>query len=560
MSAKNQSTTQKVVLIGIAVFALLIFTVTDDMIQSARRLFQGQRAEDEYPSFALASGDRVIVDPDTLRSYAGLLGLFGGRPTQEDLYQFIMTYRLALESGIHVTESELSEFVSDPMWGLKTPEDYRVFIQSRGIRMRDWEEALRRHLVVEHYTRAFTDALGTPSPDQLLEAFGEQAEEFRVAAVAIALESHSPDDPGDEVLSAAWDELDVESRALRYPSPEMAALEAWIVDPAAAPTDAFAAMMIEPDEAWAPSEDDITNFFADVRAVRFDAEEDGAVAPELHEVREAVEHEFRLRRAMERIRTDAAADGIEDGAAFAASYGLVHLPGGDPRNQSDLSTDPQIGTGRLALRAFATETGSFSSMVEAVPAGYVIYRVTDHVDAGAMPFSEARADFLESWQAEQGRTAAEAAATALFEAAGGEGGLAGAAEAAGLTTEAYEWISLDAQRDPYYVNMEDGLERWTRGNLAALAAMEDGAVGVADAVFDPAARRWVVMESLERRKPTVDDMRPLDRQNALRTAIGKAQQAVFDDMLSYDALARLHDLRFPGREPDPDATDDDTDT
>jgi hypothetical protein len=554
-------------LLGLAIFCLLIFTVTGPMTAVFRQMMAPSAGD--VATLVLPSGEASIT-VDDYRQAQMLMDtqayLFTGRRAkveEEDVLAYATLRKLAEEMDVYVTDEDL-QFQIRLMMQIRQIQDYRQLWRSHGYGTAvAFEASLRDLLKVNTVQSLLAAGAGVVTDADAVEQWEKDFEELKLDYVAFRAEDFAEAaaglEPTEEELQTFYDEgLDFSQRA-ELENDEMLAFDALVVSADALLTDAV--------KAWAPqeepSEDSLLGFWEMRRYELYmrspedpDYDDTNPIQP-FEEVRDQVVEHYRLNAAALLLAAElgekAQAGEEVDLAAFAAEKGVELVEVTEPVPAPELQDIPRIGNAGLRQLIFAEE-GAWSGRAILVDDLAYVARPTTQVLRALPELAEVRDSVVDYWrESRQGDLAAEAA-QAFQEALRPEGWTEGspltldaeaftaAAVAAGREVATLDWVARRVRpaADPKW-DKDDRLSPWLR-NQAGLALDDSFEGDVRGPLENSFASAHVVYRLAGKRAPDSAQIWPGEMEAARRAAQSQAVQAFRTGQLSYEGLAQAYEI------------------
>lgn len=561
LSIKPMSARRRLFLIGVAIFCLVIFSVTGPMLSAFDKLAGGGPAV-----IATAQGPKGKIEltyEDTQRaarmiSWEGRL-LGGNRENdEEDLLVYALLSELAEQSEFVVSDELLKAWITGMLGG--RPYD-QLYTSLQFLTAAQFEATLREVLRVP----MFEDLIAStqvPTAEDVLERFKEDYEEFQAEyvvwraadfeAAAVALE------PTEEELQAFYDEGMSFTQRRDLEDEEAVAFDALYLSADALQTEAVQAWL----DGEEPTEEVLSSFYDFNRRFLYERPlpEDGSependLGPYLSREEvgdERITRDWRLQRAAVALQGEAST--AEDLETFAASKGVELIRFEEPVPASQLGDLEKIGNTRLngLLRL---EEGSFM-ISPIVGDGYaMLARATQQVPRSLPPLEEIRESVIDYWREGRQPELATEAAEALIDVfpkpeiegdaiVVDSAAFTQAVGDAGFSSSTLGWISRNrrAAVDPVW-DADDDVSDWLRGQIGRELddAVEGQILGPFENTF--ASEPFVVVARLVgTREPSTDQIWPAELQR-IRATIGFMMQQTFRaDQLSFEAMAKNYGL------------------
>ena len=550
-------------IIGVAVFCLLIFSVTGSMTQVLGGLFgEGPplRATLELPEGGHTEIDEItFVTARSLKAFAGNLPAqmrfdpFPDSNSEENILAYATLMLLADDLGVMVTQ--------DQMQGVLAPfaaigeQGYKQFYRDRRFATAaQFESQIARALKVI-IVWDLLSASAVPTEEMVFETWSKDNEEMDVQYTvwhpsqfedaAAALE------PTDEELQTFFDdELSSYERA-KLEIPQAVTFEAVLLGADALESEAVKAWFT----ATEPTEEELTGFYQINKSriyLRPGPEEGEEVDPELgrllsiEELGDDLRKDYLLNLAIGQLGLDLV--GAEDAATFAAEKGAEHLTYGDMVTPSELVDVDRLGDLQLNV-LFQSEAGTWSSQPLKKRGMTYYVRVTEKRERNMPELADMRDDVVTLWRDAQKVRLAEEAADA-FAAALPRGedyvegdpitvdaeAFANAVGAEGRALEQMGWLSRQARRtvDPVWPTDASVL----RGLRSRIGFELDDLVDSQIVGPENFGEDGIAIAHLKgRRDADVDSMWPAELDNARARAIQTARSAFVSDQMSFEGFA-----------------------
>jgi len=423
----GQSRLKFLLILGLVIFVLLIFTVGSQLQDTARTMFGG--GGPIRPSMTWVNpdtGDRAEVSQqDFLYSKRSLqrmadLGLFrpkaiglspnGARVSDEDVAMFLIVGDQATAAGVAATDAEVSERMR---LVFTTGDIFKRWAAQNRTTTVEVQEDVRELLCFQKYKALLQMAVSVPSPDAIAELWAEQHPEYSFQYVVVDVadfeERARSAAPSDEELQAWFDELP-EFQQRSYHTEEKIVPEiAWLDVSGEFNVAALLEKYPAPDDA-----DPVQlarAYFNQVSSVRFRAE--APVDPEnpnkvvfvpYEEVREVCELQAPVHYALVDWLADIKQreeEGVEfDFRAEAASFGLAFDAPSEGLSRFELQEAPGWG-GRFAGSQLAFgEPGAYLPRVVHEKNAMIVGRLAAKQAGELPPFEDIREDIAGKWAEE----------------------------------------------------------------------------------------------------------------------------------------------------------------
>jgi hypothetical protein len=553
-------------IIGVAVFCLLIFSVTGPMAQVLGGLFTDGppvRGTVELPSGQKNIDLNVYRSAGMLKKFAAVLGLdpYNGEDGEEEILSYATLMLLAEDLDLMVTQQQIQGFLA-PI--AQTAAQYKQLYRSNMFPQR-FSTAKQFESQVARAMTVFTviDLLRSsevPSEAMVFESWSKDYQEMDVEytvwhtsqfeAAAAALE------PTEEELDTFFTVDLSDFERIKLEIPQAVTFESVLLSAAALESDAVKAWFT-PTE---PTEEELNGFYQINKQrlyVRPEPEEGEEVDPELdrllslEELGGAVRTDYLLNQAMGQLGLDLI--GAEDTAAFAAERGAEYLVQSEMVEPSGLMDLERVGDLQLNV-LFQSESGSWSSrpVVKRDLCYYV--RTTDKRERKMPELAEIREDVLVLWRSARQVSLAEEAADAFVAAlprgedyvegdlvSVGNEVFANAVAESGRAIEQMGWISRRTRRtvDPLWPTDATILHGLRSRIGFELEDLLDGQI-VGPENF---GEDGIAVAHLKGRRPVdLATMWPSELANARARAGQTASTAFVTDQLSFEGLATSYGL------------------
>ncbi len=552
------------VLIGIAIFCLLIFSVTTPMMMFFGDLFGGGPAV--VATAQLPSG-RIEIDQQDLEISSRLMGtekrLLGrdrGRD-QKDIIAYTVLLKLAEDMELVIPDGELQVFISSLLAG-NPGIQYQDVVRTMGYPSAVmFENALRSTLRVPRLERILLESR-IPTRDEVMKTwqdiYGEfqaeflvwKAEDFVTASLAL--------EPSEEELTEFYASgLDFTQRR-ELENEDGVAFDGLLLSADALGT-AAVAIWADPEE---PSEEALQGFYDfNKRFIYLRPEPEEGTEPDpdagfyltREELGERVAADFKLHRAALTLLD--AASSAEDLAAFAAEKGVEPLLYEVPVPRSQISELERIGASSQLFELFRAEAGVFLDKVIMVDGAALLLRPTKQTPRELPPLEEIRDSVVDYWRESRQPDLAKEAAEAFLarlpqpEVEGDpivvdQDAFAAAASADGLTAEVLGWVSRQRRAsDPVWPG-DDKVRPWLRGEIGR--TLDDYSaneiVGPLEFTFgDPYV---VVARLVDTRDADPAKIWPAELRGVRFQVQSRVREEFSLDGLAYEGLAQTYDIQL----------------
>ena len=556
---------QRWTILGVAIFCLLIFSVTGPMMQA----ISGVMAEGPgvWATLDLPSGPAEITSEDYRRAQSLLFkeGQIMGRRSPEVDTEEVLAYatliKLADEFEVAVVRQDLEGFIRYQFAVARTSnyEDiYRRFGFRNGADYENVVSALIRQKKVEEILSASVIV----TSDQVREDFASHFEEIKCQYMVLTADDFagaaSSLEPTDEEFTTFFEGglTPVQMRDLE--NEESVSWEALLLTADALATEAV--------KAWAPSEEPspealegFYNYRRYSHYLRPDSEEGADPDPEagptlsMEELGDRLGRDFCLHRAALTLSQEAA-DGV-DLSAFAGEKGVELLAETQPVPRSQLADLPRIGTAELG-ELFRGETGQWLPKAILVADLAFVIRPTEIQPRAMPPVEEIRDSVVDFWREGKREDLARDAARAFLDGlpkpeghiAGDpvivdEAAFAAASSAAGEETLQLDWIARRPRPviDPLWEE-DEKIQPWLRIQVGR--QLDDLLDGQAAGPYEFSGGARQILVRLEGRRPADPDiMWPGEMAPARARSNQEALRRFNSDSLSYEGLARAWNIQ-----------------
>ena len=553
------SRTKRFVLIGVAIFCLVIFSATQPMIAVFANL-SGDGPQ-SVATLDLPSGPSEITSED----YRGALRLMSWERNvlgisrsddEEGVIAYATLRKLADELEVVITDNQVRDFIRFQM-AVQRIADYGDLVKRFRFNSSLQYENLLRDLLRVQQVETLLGSAAIPTQDDVLAYWSDDFQEMSLDYVSWSAEdfSHAADalNPTDEELQIFFaDGLDfTQRRALE--NEEAVAFEAIIVSADALQTAAV--------QAWAsaeePTEEQLQGFYDFRRFTLYRrlAPEEGASAdaglgPVLtrEELGDRLAQDFRLHRAAMALIANA---DTEDLAAFSSERGVEYLAEATPVSASALESLPRIGTMELR-EMFRAEVGSWMDKAFLVGDVAFLVRPTESSARAMPPLEEIEESVKDYWREGQRGTLAREAAEAFVaslpqpEVEGDPVLMAQDAFGQEVTkvsgkVQALDWIARQPRPvvDPIWG--DDSVRPWLRSTVGTV--LEDYSDGEVLGPFEQGiGGLFVVARLVGTRDADATKIWPSEIEAAKNRAKQEAMTRFRTDQLSYEGLSRSYSI------------------
>ena len=593
---KGQSRLRFIVVLGLMLFVLVIFTVGDQLVGT----FGRRKTTEVYMTWTHPKAGVQRYGPsDFLEVRLSLdrffvvttgRGLGRGRDSEEEIAYHMITDRMAQEAGIEVSDAEISRAIREGEPGLVpsfiTREQYLGQLQAVGVLPQDFETTLRRVMRVRRYEMMLALALGQPDPAALEKAWKEGHQQYTFDLVGLSAADvragAEAELPGADALRAWYEGLESADKARLFgasytPVKSRAALLSW---PIAGEVPA-ALLQRYPRPEQPPPEELARSYYDRFKTVRFarpaqsgdqppgeGQDQQPAQAPEepqvlaFDEVREQALSEALVHAALadllKDLNTKLDAGEQVDLAAVAGELGLELTNDGESRTSAEWT---ELAQADVASAIDVTASGRFHRLPLVQAGRLVLVHTLERTPSEPPPFDAISALAAEKWVDERAEKLAveklESLRDGLRPPAGAQEppaepkpvdaeSFARAVQEAGLTLVHQDWF--EPARPAQDESSLSESERFLRASFfpgAELFALEEGGIAGPLSSFRD-QRQWLV-RSAGRRDPPELDIRPADYAFLSQQAQFQNAGEVLRELHSPERLQREFGLEFPWR-------------
>ena len=551
------------VLIGLAIFCLLIFTVTGPMTAVFASWFGGGPAN--VAKLVLPSGADEISfqDYDQARNYLSWeRRILGGSRDMDDeqIIAYATKRKLADELEILVSDQELRDYLS--LLVQISRRDYESLWRGTGLNSALGFESLMRELLRVRKVEELLLSASVPTDEEVLEEWRKDYQEMRVEYLVFDAEEFeeaaAAEEPEEEALQEFYDSGLNFSQRNELENEERVAFEALVVSAEALETEAV--------QAWAPQEEpteegldgfyNFRRFSLYRRPEPEDGEEpDLELGPTLtkEELGDRLTRDFRLSQAALALLNEAG--DAEDLAAFAAEKGVELVVEAEPVAASQLPELPRIGAPELR-QVVRSELDQFLGQALLADGIAYIVRPTEQIERSMPPLEEVRESVVDYWREKRRyELALEAAEAFVDDVPLPEGAVEGdaktldseefasrAAAAAEGQIQVLDWISRRVRPtvDPKW-GTEERLPPWLRTQVGN--QLPDTVDGELLGPLEYAAGSQVIVARVDgRREPDASKIWPGELNAARQRMRSVAQNRFREEQLSYEGLARAYQI------------------
>jgi len=581
---RGQSRARYLFTIGLLIFILIIFVVSDLFTSLAQRQRTSSDApfmEWNHPRLGPRSiGARdFVMERKSFEDFYAVLGVDRRQARDltddESIARTLILDELAVEAGIEYTDDELRSMIRERFGDAAT---FKQMLSTRQVAAPVFQETLRRMLRVQRYESILAELIGQPDPTEIERAWREQHKEHSLEFASFRADANEPqvlaELPDAAGLSAWYDALDVNRKRQLFGAqfkPERVSLELAYFPFEGADGAALSARFPRPEgtDVAALAREFHTNF-AHLRFRRPEEKLDAADARErlyftFDEVAERAQAEALAHAAFMdwardvRARQDAGA--LADLAGEATALGLRYIRETSPKSQMEWSSFPDVGGAVLADAAMRASRGDRFIAGAVTEKALLVGRVLERLESGPPPFAEVAEGAVTEWKNERAQKLARDRAGLLVEACKPplENGVqpqpvaktteefAQKAAEQGVAVVSTDWFD-QAKLPNDTAGSDDDLQHFLRelkaGARSALTTIPNAVMG--PYVSTDKSRVFVARYIGVREAPEVRvaprDFRSLEA-NAQRQRLDQFSK----DLLGEAGLERNFGLRFPGR-------------
>lgn len=571
---QTMSPAKRWTLIGVAVFCLLIFSVTGPMTDVIGNWIQGGPMD--YATMELPGGGTATIDWDdyqraldlhdfaaSLDAYLFQVGMRVGfsiypDDTLEDMLAYAALMKLADHWEVTATAAEVKALLQPFFGGDRNA--YEMLWRRYAQRAVDFEASVARAYRIFKVRNLLLQA-AVPDESQVLSAWADDYAEMRMEFV-----QWKPEDFEDAVAALEPDAGELQTFYEEGLNPmqrrELEREEAFAFELAVLSGEALAAGAYD---AWAtleePTPENLANFYqANVYSLykrpAEAVEADPELSPQLTQEEvgdERLRRDYLLQRATMQLAGELLDLDEEAMQAHLAERGAELRVFAEAVPRSELAGLDEVGTTSLGLLSQG-EVGVWQQRAVLTPGGLgYLMRPTERVERKLPELEEIRDEVLALWrekrQGELAQEAAEAFMDALPRAEDAvegdpvvldEAAFATAAVAAGAEVQPVDWVSRRPRPtvDPIWDPL--GARSSIRNQVGAqLDTLVDGQVLEP---LDLRAEGRVVVHLLERRPADPATMWPSERDTARQSAANLAMREFLEQQVSFEAMVRLYGL------------------
>jgi hypothetical protein len=553
---------RRLFLIGVAIFCLVIFSVTGPMMSAFDKAFGGGPAV--AATAELPSGKIEFTSEDLARAAnmmqweERLLGQIGRGNDTEDELVYALLRALADDIGLTVPDAVLLGQIRNMV---PDASQYPQLVRNLGFTSAQQFELLLRDVLRVPTLESMLASSQVPTDEDVLKMFRERYQEMQLEyvvwyasdfeAAAQALE------PTEEELQTFYDEGLSFTQRRDLENEEAVAFEALLITKDALQTEAVQSWLTEEE----PTEEMLDSFYSFNRRMLYmrpEPEEGTEPDPELgeflsrEELGDRVREDWSLQRAAQMLQGDAAESG--DLEALAAERGVEALKFEEPVPASQLAELPRIGAVGLG-QLLRVDEGVFLASPVMGNGVAVLARALKQQPREMPPLADIRESVIDYWR--EGRlpelaTEAAEAMIAGFPQPEIEGdaieveadAFATATTDAGLEIGTLGWISRNrrAGEDPVW-DADDNVSDWLRSqvNRGLDDAIENQILGPYENSFveDPFV---VVARLVGTREPSTERIWPAELTSIRQTLAYQGSVTFREDQLSFEAMAQHYNL------------------
>jgi hypothetical protein len=562
LSPLPMSRRRRLFLIGVAIFCLVIFSVTGPMMSAFDKAFGGGpaiAATAELPSGKIEFTSEDLARAANMMQWEErLLGQIGRGGDTEDELVYALMRALADDIGLTVPDAVLLGQIRNMV---PDASQYPQLVRNLGFTSAQQFELLLRDVLRVPTLESMLASSQVPTDDDVLEMFRERYQEMQLEyvvwyasdfeAAAQALE------PTEEELQTFYDEGLTFTQRRDLENEEAVAFEALLITKDALQTEAVQSWLTEEE----PTEEMLDSFYSFNRRMLYtrpEPEEGTEPDPELgeflsrEELGDRVREDWSLQRAAQMLQGDAAESG--DLEALASERGVEALKFEEPVPASQLAELPRIGAVGLG-QLLRVDEGVFLASPVMGNGVAVLARATKQQPREMPPLEDIRESVVDYWR--EGRLpelATEAAESMIagFPQPEVEGdaievdaeAFSTASTDAGLEVGTLGWISRNrrAGEDPIW-DADDNVSDWLRSQVNRVLddAVENQILGPFENSFveDPFV---VVARLVGTREPSTERIWPAELTSIRQTLAYQGSVTFREDQLSFEAMAQHYKL------------------
>lgn len=559
----EMSTRKRILLIGVAIFCLLIFSVTGPMMMAVGDMFSGGvpvagtaelpsgkveiTQEDYFEAVRMITRERYLIAP------------LHDHKDETQVLVYALLRKLADDMDFVVHPSILRSQIKMMIDRSGMP-DYKSLLQrhSEYPNAVSFEADLSELMRVPMLEQMLTSSR-VPTKEDVLGSFKDRYQEFQAqylvwtaedfATAAMALE------PTEEELAEFYDSGLSFTQRQDLQLEETVTFDALLLSQDALDTDAV--------KSWAPqeepTEEELSSFYDFNKRFLYmrpnpAEQEDPATEPFLsrEELGDDLKRDFLLQRAILTLVAEAA--DAEDLQAFADSKGIEWVQQNDPVGRSGLVDLPRVGTDQLS-QLFRFELNQWLGRAILNDGVAFLARPLSRTDATLPPLEEIKDSVTDYWREAQQPVLARKAAEdfqAKFPAPEVEGdailvdaeAFATAAGDEGLEIQNMDWISKSRRPavDPVWP-ASDKISPWLRGQVGRLLEDYEDDQLIGPLEYNLPDEKYIVMVRLiGTRDPDVNQIWPNELSSIRNSAAYFAGTEFRADQLSFEGMSRLYNL------------------
>lgn len=562
LTPQPMSRRRRLFLIGVAIFCLVIFSVTGPMMSAFDKAFGGGPAV--AATAELPSGKIEFTSEDLARAAnmmqweERLLGQIGRGGETEDELVYALMRALADDIGLTVPDTVLLGQIRNMV---PDASQYPQLVRNLGFTSAQQFELLLRDVLRVPTLESMLASSQVPTDEDVLKMFRERYQEMQLEyvvwyasdfeAAAQALE------PTEEELQTFYDEGLTFTQRRDLENEEAVAFEALLITKDALQTETVKNWLAEEE----PTEEMLDSFYSFNRRMLYtrpEPEEGTEQDPELgeflsrEELGDRVREDWSLQRAAQMLQGDAAESG--DLEALAAERGVEALKFDEPVPASQLAELPRIGAVGLG-QLLRVDEGVFLASPVMGNGVAVLARAIKQQPREMPPLVDIRESVMDYWR--EGRLpelATEAADSMIAEFPQPEvegdaieveaDAFATASTDAGLEIGTLGWISRNRRsgEDPVW-DADDNVSDWLRSqvNRGLDDAVENQILGPFENSFveDPFV---VVARLVGTREPSTERIWPAELTSIRQTLAYQGSVTFREDQLSFEAMAQHYKL------------------
>lgn len=551
---------ERPLLIALAIFCLVIFSVTGAMTMAFGSFFGG--GPDLVATYTLPRAGETELTWERYQSTANLMGVF--MPSDdletEDIIRFAVLEDLANDMNMTVSSDQLAVYLQYS-FGIQTQEDYRrMLARFPGVSTPKQFEGLIRRVLTTMMVESLLSSSEMPTSAEALEQWSVDYQEYRLEYVRFRA-----DDYVDQAEREPVDEEDLtdffENRMSQTQTEQLKEEDAIAFDALLLEADALSSS--EAVVAWAnqeaPSEEELRGFYEYRRGFRY-LRDDGQATGEdryltIEELGDRLEDDFLLHRAGQQLAS--ALTDVTDLADFAMERGVELVQFAEPVSRSALAELDRVGNYDLQ-DLFQYADGDWMQRALLLDSAVVVARPTARRERRLPELAAIRDQVLAHYREERSLKLAEQDAERFAErilppAEAADTGvtvdaLAAAASGVGLQVDTLDWISAQPRPavDPHWPVTERFLPWLRRQLLTEIAGMGEG--DLFGPLSLPVERLFAVGRVAGTRAPDVERIWPGELQRARMTMASESTRAFGEEQLSYESLASRFQIERPQSE------------